>query len=81
MLALVSALRSRWLTPTRRRPRPGPRPRPSRRGEAGQAVAEYALVLLGAGAIALLLARWASSTTRIYDLLDAVIEQLVGKVL
>lgn len=73
MLALVCALQSRWLTRSRWR-------RPRRRGQAGQAVAEYALVLLGASAVALLVARWAGTTDRIDVLLDGVVDALLDKV-
>ena len=56
----------------------------SRRGgpvsQAGQATAEYALVLLGAAAIALLLAAWATRSGAIGRLFDAVVDQLIGKV-
>ena len=45
----------------------------------GQATAEYALVLLGAAAIALLLVSWATKTDLVGKLLDAVFGQLVGK--
>ena len=48
--------------------------------EAGQATAEYALVLLGAAAIALLLAAWAAKSGAIGQLFDAVVDQLVDKV-
>ncbi len=48
--------------------------------EAGQATAEYALVLLGAAAIALLLAAWAAKSGAIGRLFDAVVDQLVAKV-
>ena len=48
--------------------------------ERGQATAEYALVLLGAAAIALLVAAWASDTNRISKLLDAIIDQLLSHV-
>lgn len=48
--------------------------------ERGQATAEYALVLLGAGAIALLLLAWATKTNRIGSLLDAVFKSLTGLV-
>ncbi len=48
--------------------------------EAGQATAEYALVLLGAAAIALLLAAWAAKSGAIGHLFDAVVDQLVDKV-
>ena len=46
----------------------------------GQATAEYALVLLGAAAVALLVMAWASRTNRIGRLLDAVMDALLGKV-
>lgn len=48
-------------------------------GQAGQATAEYALVLLGAAAIALLLAAWAAKSGAISRLFDAVVDQLIGK--
>ena len=48
--------------------------------EEGQATAEYALVLLGAAAIALLIAAWASDTNRITRLLDAVVDHLLSQV-
>ena len=51
-----------------------------RPSEAGQATAEYALVLLGAAAIALLLAAWAARSGAIGRLFDAVVDQLIGKV-
>jgi hypothetical protein len=55
---------------------------PQRRSpaEAGQTTAEYALVLLGAAAIALLLATWAARSGAIGDLFDAVVGQLIDKV-
>ena len=60
-------------------PRPlGHRP-PGRTGESGQATAEYALVLLGAAAIALLLAAWAAKSGKISALFDAVVGQLIDK--
>lgn len=48
--------------------------------ESGQATAEYALVLLGAAAIALLLAAWAAKSGAISRLFDAVVDQLIDKV-
>lgn len=51
-----------------------------RRGEAGQASAEYALVLLGAAAVALLVTGWAARTNRVGRLLDAVMDQLLDRV-
>ena len=58
-------------TPMLRRPRPDQR---------GQATAEYALVLLGVAAVALLVMAWASRTNRVGRLLDAVMDALLGKV-
>ena len=48
-----------------------------RRDEAGQATAEYALVLLGAAAVAVILLKWANDTKLIEKLFDA----MVGKIL
>lgn len=48
-------------------------------GQRGQATAEYALVLLGAAAIALLLAAWAAKSGAISRLFDTVVDQLIGK--
>lgn len=46
----------------------------------GQTTAEYALVLLGAAAIALLVLAWATKTKRIGALFDFVLDQVVGRV-
>jgi len=51
-----------------------------RHDERGQATAEYALVLLGAAAVALLIVGWATHTNLIGKLLDAVLNNLTGKV-
>lgn len=48
--------------------------------ESGQTTAEYALVLLGAAAIALLVLGWATKTNRIGKLFDFVLDQIVGRV-
>jgi Flp pilus assembly pilin Flp len=48
------------------------------RDEAGQASAEYALVLLGAAAVALLVVGWATKTDKIGKLLDGVLDKLLG---
>lgn len=50
------------------------------RGQQGQASAEYALVLLGAAAVALLVVAWATRTNRVGRLLDAVLDQLLSRV-
>ena len=55
------------------------RPWSTDRREAGQATAEYALVLLGVAAIALMLAAWAAKSGKIGDLFDTVVDQLIHK--
>ncbi|MDP9070057.1 MAG: DUF4244 domain-containing protein [Actinomycetota bacterium] len=64
--SLVTALAARLVRP--------------RRDERGQASAEYALVLLGAAAVALLVTAWATRTNRVGRLLDAVMDQLLSRV-
>ena len=54
--------------------------RAGRRSERGQATAEYALVLLGAAAVAVLVVGWAARTGKIGDLLNSVFDKLLGKV-
>lgn len=51
-----------------------------KRGQDGQASAEYALVLLGAAAVALLVVGWATRTNRVGRLLDGVLDQLLSRV-
>ncbi len=51
-----------------------------RRRDAGQTTAEYALVLLGVAAIALLVVAWAADTNRIGRLLDAVLDSILSNV-
>ena len=46
----------------------------------GQASAEYALVLLGAAAIALLIVAWATKSDLVGKLFDAVMNAITGKV-
>ena len=48
--------------------------------EGGQTTAEYALVLLGVAAVALLVTAWAGGTDKITKLLDAVFNDLVKRV-
>jgi hypothetical protein len=50
------------------------------RDDAGQTTAEYALVLVGAAAVALLLIAWATKTDRIGKLFDAVVDSVSGRV-
>ncbi len=47
--------------------------------DAGQATAEYALVLLGVAAVALLLLAWATKSGKLGELFDAVVDNLIGK--
>jgi Flp pilus assembly pilin Flp len=69
MLAIYLYLRTAVLAAARRRP-----------DERGQTSAEYALVLLGAAAIALLIVAWATKTDLIGKLFDAVVDAITGKV-
>jgi Flp pilus assembly pilin Flp len=48
-----------------------------RRNEAGQSTAEYALVILGAVAIATLLITWATGSHAISQLFDSVIQKIL----
>ena len=63
----------------RSRPRPPPRTTPPDR-EAGQSTVEYALVILAAAALALLVVAWAARTGRIGELFDQVIDSVSSKV-
>ena len=46
----------------------------------GQSTAEYALVLLGAAAVALLLVAWATKTGKVSKLLNSVLDSVLSKV-
>lgn len=50
------------------------------RTDRGQATAEYALVILGAAALAVLVLAWASSTSAVGDLLDSVLDAVASRV-
>ena len=50
-----------------------------RLGDGGQSTAEYALVLLGAAAIAVLVISWATDTNLIGKLFDFVIGKVIGR--
>ncbi|MEM8705015.1 MAG: DUF4244 domain-containing protein [Actinomycetota bacterium] len=56
------------------------RPLVRRHDDRGQATAEYALVILGAAALALLVIGWAANTSAIGDLFDAVIDSVASRV-
>lgn len=57
-----------------------PSSEPRLAGDAGQTTAEYALVVLGAAAIALLVLAWATQTSGVGRLLDAIIESVISRV-
>ena len=46
----------------------------------GQSTAEYALVLLGAAGVALLLVAWATKTDKVTRLLNSVIDRVLAQV-
>ncbi len=46
----------------------------------GQSTAEYALVLLGAAGVALLLIAWVTKTDRITRLLNSVLDRVISQV-
>ncbi len=50
------------------------------RDDRGQSTAEYALLLLGAATIALIVVTWAASTGKIGELFDAVVDSIIDKV-
>jgi hypothetical protein len=50
------------------------------RSERGQTTAEYALVLVGVAAIALLVVAWASDTNKIGRLLDGVLDSILDQI-
>jgi Flp pilus assembly pilin Flp len=50
------------------------------RSEQGQATAEYALVLLGVAALALVVVGWATKTGKVGKLLDTVLDTMLAKV-
>ena len=54
--------------------------RRARDDQRGQASAEYALVLLGAAAVALLIVAWATKSDLVGKLFDAVMNAITGKV-
>ena len=49
-------------------------------GDDGQSTAEYALVLLGAAGVALLLVAWATKTDKITRLLNSVLDRVLQQV-
>ncbi len=53
---------------------------PRLRGDRGQATAEYALVVLGAAAVAMLLIGWATSTGKMSTLLNKVVDSVQDRI-
>lgn len=51
-----------------------------RRGDRGQTTAEYALVIVGAAAVALLLLAWATGSGKISALLDKIVDTVANMV-
>ena len=51
-----------------------------KRPESGQAVAEYAILLLAAAGVALLVMKWVGKTALIGQLLDTVVDMILGKI-
>jgi Flp pilus assembly pilin Flp len=49
------------------------------RHDRGQTTTEYALVLLGAAAVALVLVAWATKSGKLTQLFDSVIDQVLSK--
>lgn len=76
MLTTYVFVQSHLLALAARHPAGGPR----RRDERGQASTEYALVLLGAAAVALLVTAWAARTDRVGRLLDGVMDRVLARV-
>jgi hypothetical protein len=52
----------------------------ARRSDRGQTTAEYALVLLAAAAVALLVLAWATRSGKIGQLLNAVMDSIISRV-
>lgn len=80
-----AALRRRWiavLVGVTEASHPGPPSRGwpgTRRGEAAQSTVEYALVLLGAAAVALALVAWVTRSDAISRLFDAVVGRILSQ--
>ena len=80
MLALYVHLSTYLPTLVGRAARPGKLVGRAQPGERGQASAEYALVLLGAAAVALLIVAWATKSDLVGKLLDTVMKAITDKV-
>jgi hypothetical protein len=80
MLRATVAVQAALITLFARSPLEAAPARQRWRNDRGQATAEYALVLLGVAAVALLLLAWATRSGKLGELFDAVIDNLIGKV-
>jgi hypothetical protein len=84
MLALFVHLHAALLTLTEPDPDPDPdHTAPRLRGDRGQATTEYALVLLAAALVALLVIAWATAgggAARVARLFNRVIDSVIDKV-
>jgi hypothetical protein len=79
LLLACSTLGRATVNPPARTSRPTGSGRPVAR-DAGQTTAEYALVLLGAAGIALLLVAWATKSGAVGKLFDLVLDSVMDKV-
>jgi hypothetical protein len=82
-LALVARLHAALLLLTAPPTVPDPHPHERGRGDRGQATTEYALVLLAAALVALLVIAWATAgggAAKIGRLFDRVIDAVIDKV-
>lgn len=55
------------------------RARSARTDDRGQSTAEYALVMLGAAAVAAMVVAWAGETDKIGDLFDGVVDAILDR--
>ena len=79
IMRTLAALTTRCLLAIHRLPVGGARPG-RRCGDRGQTTAEYALVIVGAAAVALLLLTWATGSGKITSLLDKVVDTVANMV-
>lgn len=76
----VAAAGATWMLSVWVMAESGIRCRARGRGDRGQATAEYALVVLGAAAVAMLLIAWATSTGKLSTLLNKVVYSVAGRI-